>query len=400
MRYLTTSSNLRRRDRGDSWVSRLRERFSFKARPEQRGWRTEYVFLALVLGLTVFGLVMLSSASSVLAYKQTGDGYYYAKHQLFSGVLPGLLLFVIAWRIPYQRWQRFALPCLAATIVLLILPLVPGIGAPWGTANIWVQIGPISFQPNEVAKLTLVIFLAGWFAERGAGMTKDFWNGLLPFTLVVGAVAALLVLAPDFGTLMVYVAIAGAIYLVAGASWRHMIGLLSVGFFSLLMLILQFRHSAQRLTTFLHPELDPQGIGYQVNQALLAIGSGGLFGLGYGQSRQKLAYLPEVMGDSIFAIIAEELGLIFTVGLVAVYGIIAFRALRLARTTKDAFAQYLVIGITAWFIFQAIANMGAMLGLLPLTGVPLPLVSYGGTASAIMLAALGIVASVARSESK
>ena len=294
---------------------RLKNLFKIK-----RGWnRPDYFLLGLIFLLVVFGLAMLSSASNVESFQNhQGDAYYSFRHQLINGLLPGLILFFILSGINYRVWEKLTVLFFILSLVLLVLVFIPGLGQNYDRAQSWINIGGISFQPSEVVKLFLILGLAGWFSYRGPEMTKDFWNGLVPFAVILGLISIPIIRQPDLGTLVVIASIGLVMYFTAGARLTHLFSLILVGLGLFGILIAQAPYRAERLMTFIHPELDPQGIGYHINQAFLAIGSGGWFGLGFGQSLQKFAYLPEVMGDSIFAIIAEELGFIFTVGLAGV----------------------------------------------------------------------------------
>jgi cell division protein FtsW len=360
--------------------------------------RPDYFLLGLIFLIVIFGLVMLSSASGVESFRRYNDTYYLFRHQLLNGLLPGLILFFLLSRIDYHFWERFSVLFFVVSLIFLVLVFVPGIGSNLGgPARSWIDVGGIfTFQPAEIVKLLLILSLAGWFSYRGRETNKDFWNGLVPFAVVLGLISLLIVSQPDIGTLVVIIAISLIIYFVAGASLVHILGLILAGVGGFGLLIVQAPYRAERLITFLRPEFDPQGMGYHINQALLAIGSGGWFGLGFGQSRQKFAYLPEVMGDSIFAIIAEELGFVFTTVLIILFLLLAWRSLKLARAVTDDYARLLVIGIISWFIFQAFFNIAAMIGLLPVTGIPLPFVSYGGTALVTSLAAAGILINISR----
>lgn len=354
-------------------------------------------FMVILVGLIVtFGLVMLSSASSVLSFKRFDSTYYLFFRQLLRGLLPGVILFIILTKIDYRRWEKYSVAFFVASIALLLAVFIPGVGSDFGSAQSWISLGPISFQPSEIVKLFLILSLAGWFAYRGREKTKDFWNGLVPFVIFLAIISLLIILQPDLGTLIVVGMIAVSIYFTAGAKFSHLFSLFLTGVGAVGIFIALAQYRLDRLTTFLHPEIDPTGIGYHINQAFLAIGSGGLFGVGFGQSRQKFSYLPEVMGDSIFAIIAEELGFILTTGLVVAFLLLAWRGLRLAKRTEDDYARLVAIGIVSWFTIQAFFNIAAMLGLMPLTGVPLPFISYGGTALATSLAAAGILINISR----
>lgn len=374
---------------------RLLPNFNLFKRQKSLG-QLDYFLVTLIFIIVFFGLIMLSSASSVLSFQQKGYTYYFFWHQVLRGLVPGLILFFILAKIDYHRWEKFTVWFFILSIILLVLVFIPGLGASYGKAKSWLNFAGLSLQPTEIVKLLLIVSLAGWFSYRGKERNADFWNGLIPFALLLGLVSLLIVKQPDLGTLLVIITIAFVIYFTAGARLVHILGLMAVGLGSFGLLLTQMPTKVARLMTFLHPELDPQGVGYHINQAFLAIGSGGFFGLGFGQSRQKFAYLPEVMGDSIFAIIAEELGFIFTVALVIVFLLLAWRGFRLAQQVNDDYAKLLVIGIISWFTFQAFFNIAAMIGLMPLTGIPLPFISYGGTALATSLAAAGILVNISK----
>jgi len=222
----------------------------------------------------------------------------------------------------------------------------------------------------------------------------------VPFLCILGMIVLLLVLQPDVGTMTIIVAIAMIMYFVAGAAWRHVVAIGGLGLALLGILIKFAPYRAARLMTFVRPELDPQGVGYHINQALLAVGSGGFFGLGFGQSRQKFRYLPEVSGDSIFAVMAEELGFFITAAFIVILFLLLRRLIRLAVQAPDAFSRFVIVGVTAWFGIQGLVNISAMLGLMPLTGLPLPLISYGGTSLALSLFALGVVGNISKYTSK
>jgi cell division protein FtsW len=356
-------------------------------------------FLWLIAILVLFGLVMLMSASGPFGYQKFGDSLYFLKHQLTIGVLPGLLLFGICSFIDYRTWRPLALPALLVTIVLLVLVYIPGVGLESGGASRWIQLGPISFQPSEFVKVTFLLYVAAWLASRHEKDAHTIERGLVPFLAILGIITVLLVKQPNTGSMMVIVGSALLAYFVAGApmTWFLSLGAGAVGFVALLIRLTPYR--AARLMTFLHPELDPQGIGYHINQAFLAIGSGGFFGLGYGHSRQKYLYLPEVAGDSIFAVAAEEMGFLVMVGFLILLSILVWRCLTIARRAPDAFGTFLVTGIAAWIALQSFFNIASMIGLMPITGVTLPFVSYGSSAFIALSVGCGLVASVSKRSS-
>jgi cell division protein FtsW len=357
------------------------------------------VFTLLFLGVLIFGLLMLASASWPMSFDDfQGNGYYLFVHQLLFGVLPGVVGFLIAYFVPYQVYKRFALPMLGLSIFLLIIVFIPGLGVEIKGSHSWISLGAFSMQPSELVKFTFLMYVAAWLEGSMGKNVRDTMKGLVPFLIVLGIVMLLLLLQPDTGTMGIIVIMALAVYFVAGAPLKYFAFFGVAGALLLSLLFTFSPYRAERLTAFLHPELDKQGAGYQINQALLAVGSGGIFGRGYGHSLQKFQYLPEVAGDSIFAVIAEELGFVLTSVFVLLYVGMLFRGLVIAEHSPDTFGTYLVVGIMAWLGIQAFVNIGAMVGLLPITGVPLPFVSYGGTALAIAMTAVGVVLNVSRTQ--
>jgi len=356
----------------------------------------DYVLLGLFGFLLVTGIIMLSSAGVAMGYQEKGDIYFYLKRQIFFGLIPGLILLYAASKIDYRFWKKISLPALILSIGLLILVLIPGIGAARNGATRWINLGLLDFQPAEIVKISFLIYLAAWLAKRSGSEIKDFTAGFLPFILILGLITGLIVAQPDFGTMLIIAFTSVIVYFIGGAKLSHvlLLGLSSLGLLSLLIKFESYR--MRRFTTFLHPEFDPQGIGYHINQAFLAIGSGGFWGRGFGQSRQKFAYLPEAVSDSIFAIMAEELGFAFCFILVFAWLWLFQRGLKMASRAPDEFGRLLGTGIISLFVVQALINIGAMTGVVPLTGVPLPFISAGGTSLVISLAAVGILINISK----
>ncbi len=354
------------------------------------------VFLWLIGGLALFGMIMLLSASGPIGYQSFGDSLYFVKHQIKFGLLPGLILFAGVAYTDYRKWRVFALPALILSIVLLILVYVPGIGLHISGSSRWVKFGPIAFQPSEFVKVTFLIYVSAWLASRHEQDVHSLNRGLVPFLGALGVIMFLLVKQPNTGSMMVITGSALLCYFVAGAplGWFMGLGAGGAGLVAFLIKITPYR--AARFMTFLHPELDPKGIGYHINQAFLAIGSGGVFGLGYGHSRQKYLYLPEVAGDSIFAVMAEELGFLMTVLFMGAISTLVWRCLWLAQRAPDLFGTYLATGIGGWIALEAFFNIASMLGLMPITGVTLPFISYGSSAFLSLCIGCGFVASISR----
>ncbi len=355
----------------------------------------DWYLIGAIWFLVFFGLAIIASATVVIGW-QRGDNYFFLKNQILKGVIPGFLFFWCFYFLNYRRLEKVAIHMLFFSVFLLALVFVPGIGADWGTSNSWIRVFGFSLQPSEVVKLTFLIYLAALLSKKEKEHLKDFNYGFFPFLIVLGIVAGMMFLEPDTGTTMILVVMSIAVFFVAGGSLWHISWMGGLGVAGIWLMMKLSPYRAARLTTFLYPELDPRGIGYHINQALLAVGSGGWFGRGYGHSRQKFNYLPEVAGDSIFAIVAEELGFFIASIIVLVYVFIALRGLKLAASLDDQFAKLLVVGIITWFTFQSFVNIGAIIGVMPLTGVPLPFISYGGTSMVVSLAATGILANISR----
>jgi cell division protein FtsW len=339
---------------------------------------------------------MIASAGVIYSETRFADAYYFFKHQLLYGVVPGLIALYFCSRIDYHFWRKVSVPLFIVSIIFLILVFVPGVGSRIYGASRWIQLGPFSFQPSEMAKLSIIIYLAAWLEGRGLNRIKDMFEGFLPFLGIMGLIGFLVMKQPDTGTLGIIVISSFAIFFVSGASMRHIISFGGIGAVLLWILIKIEPYRLDRITSFLDPSADPQGIGYQINQALLAIGSGGLFGVGLGHSRQKFNYLPEPVGDSIFAITGEELGLIGAVFLVILFVLLAMRGIKIAKNSPDMFGRLLATGIITWIVFQAFINISANVALVPLTGVPLPFISYGGTSLVFLMAAIGILLNISR----
>lgn len=354
----------------------------------------------VIVGLTVFfvllGLAVLMSATGPIGVQRYGDSLYFVRRQLLSGVFPGVIGFFLLALIDYRKWKPFAFLALLVSLGLLVMAYLPGIGHAYGGSRSWVQLGGLTFQPSEFVKLTFLVYVAAWLAARRGKDAHDVQTGLVPFLLALGSVMLLLILQPDTGSMAVIVAISLSLYFISGAPMSWFIGLCMLGGGIVAALIKFSPYRAARFMTFLHPELDPKGIGYHINQAILAIGSGGFWGLGYGHSRQKYLYLPEVDSDSIVAIMAEELGFLIMALLFFAFGWLVWRCFKISRESEDRFGSYLAAGIGTWLAVQFFLNVGSMCGLLPITGVTLPFISHGGSAMAVMLSAMGLVAGIPR----
>ncbi len=345
--------------------------------------------------LIVFGLVMLFSASSVVSYARFGNTSYYFVHQLF-GLGVGLAAFWAIARIDYHLWRKFALFFLLASIVLLLLVFVPGIRAEHGSARSWIVLFGFSFQPSELVKLSFLIYLTTWLEAKKHSL-GSFSGGVIPFLVILGIISALMIAQPDLGTLFIIASTALVVFFVGGGKIKHIFLTLCLAAL-LLFIALSARSSYQsdRFKCLKDPTYSAQDKCYQVNQSLIAVGSGGWLGRGLGQSRQKFMYLPEVWGDSIFPIIAEEIGFVFSTFLILLYLFIFYRGLMIARAAPDIYGSALAIGIVVWLAIQTFLNIGGMLNLVPMTGVPLPFVSAGGSAILSALMAMGILVNISK----
>ena len=360
--------------------------------------RDRILLLGATAALVSVGLVMVLSASSVQAYEDYGSSFlFFLRQAAYAGV--GAAGLWVASRMRYGAWRHLCLPFLAVTAGLLVLVLIPGVGRVAGGSARWIELGPVTIQPSEPAKLAVIAFAAALLAGRWQRLA-DPRQLALPLVPVVGSICVLILLQPDMGTAVIVVGTVGALAFAAGARLKHMfvatLGLVTLGFG--LIFIEGYRWA--RFLSFSDPWQDPQGSGYQAIQSLTALGSGGLFGLGLGAGRQKWDYLPNAHTDFIFSIIGEELGLIGALLVLALFGLLVYAGARVALHAPDTFGRLLAAGITGWFAVQALTNLGAVTGLLPITGVPLPFVSFGGSALVFSLVAVGILISISRSSGR
>jgi cell division protein FtsW len=362
--------------------------FRKKSFEERRQISVDFWLAASVIILVSFGVVMVYNSSVAIAVRDFSDKYYYAREQL-RWLIIGLISLIFFARIDYRRWRQAALPLMVVTVALLILVFIPGFGYKAYGAYRWIKIFFINFQPAELAKLSLVIYLSVWLSSPEK-------NRLGAFLLLIGALAGLIVAEPDLGTAIVLGGTGILMFFGSGAPVREVIAVLAGFSVTGIFLAVLAPYRLNRIMTFLNPDSDPLGASYQIRQALLAIGSGGIFGLGLGKSRQKYEYLPEANTDSIFAIIAEETGIFGSVILLAFLLFVIWRGIRIARRQRDPFGRLLALGITGWFGVQSLLNISAIVGIMPLTGIPLPLVSYGGSSLVITMTALGILLNISK----
>lgn len=358
--------------------------------------RPDYLIALVVAVLTVAGLVIVYSASFAIGLHDFGDVNYFIVRQSIGASIGAVAMLVLA-RIDYHRLARWSPLILLLALIGLAAVLVPGIGVNSNGAHRWIRLGPLPpVQPSEFAKLAMVIYIAAWLAAKGA-QVRQFSLGVMPFVLMVGLVGGLIMLEPDMGTFLVIVLTTSTMFFVAGSSLSHVITLAASGFACCTLLIFVEYYRFQRfVVSFLNPESDPDGRGFQILQLLIALGSGGLRGLGLGESRQKFFYVPGAHTDGIFAIAGEELGFIGAVVLLSLFAVLVFRGLRTAVKAPDDFGYLLAVGITCWIAYQSVINIGGITRTLPLTGIPLPFLSYGNSALIATLAAVGVLLSISR----
>jgi cell division protein FtsW len=345
--------------------------------------------LATALVLLSVGVVMVYSASAIVAAERFHDPHFFLKKQLFWAVLGSLALWA-ALRLDYRRLEGWMLPLLIVATVMLVLVFVPPFGQSINGTRRWLRLGPVSFQPAELAKLSLVVFLAAFLARRRESL-DDFWRGFLPPLAIAGTLALLVVAQPDLGNAVTLVSLTFALLFLAGSRVRHLSVVLLAALPLVVIAILAAPYRLRRVLAFVDPWQDPRGSGFQIIQSWLALGAGGPLGRGIGESRQKLFYLPEAHTDFIFAIIGEELGFVGAVAVVALFVVLVWRGLRIGLRAPDAFGAYLALGITVLLGTQAVVNLGVVTGLLPTKGLPLPFISFGGSALVVTMLATGVL---------
>jgi cell division protein FtsW len=345
---------------------------------------SRYLFF-IVTALTLFGLLMIGTSSMVDAARNFGDKWYYLKLQSMWTIIAFLAMIFFS-RFDHRKLQKYAFGLLAVSLVLLVAVLIPGIGVKLLGARRWINIG-ISIQPSEITKLFSAVYFSSLLTKPG----KHF-----QFIGVLGLICGLIMLEPDLGTTLVIIGMSMLLYFGSGGSLLHLGTFSAVGLILILLMIVVSPYRLNRLKSYMDVSHDPLGSSYQIRQALIALGSGGVFGQGLGQSKQKYTFLPETTTDSIFAVIGEELGLFGTAAILLVYLILINKGLKVAKSAKSKFSSNLAISLTAMIGFQALINISAITALVPLTGIPLTFISYGGSSLLIMLSAAGILINIAR----
>lgn len=356
--------------------------------------RVDIVLFAVTIVLLCIGVVMVHSASSVISFQKFHDAFYYAKRQVLWAAL-GVILMLMMANYDYHNLRKFAPKIAVVSFIFLAVVLIPGVGSNRGGSQAWLGIGSFGIQPSEFAKLGLIIFLAHYLADASERM-QSFRRGLLPPLGMALVAVGLIMLEPDLGQSVVIMGTTIILLFAAGARISHLAGLGGVGLgaFGVLVAIAPYR--MDRITSFLNPWKDPLGTGYQIIQSLYALGSGGVLGLGLGNSRQKYLYLPEPQTDFVYSILGEELGFLGTAAVLALFGVVVWRGFRTAILAPDEFGSLLAVGITGMITVQVLINVGVVTGSIPATGITLPFISYGGSSLTLMLTGVGILLNISR----
>lgn len=365
--------------------------------------KMDLLLLGIVAVLTVFGLAMVASVSVFQSYQLTeriygeGSNSFYLWRGFIHTILGlGVMMFMSV--VPYRLWERFAKPLFLTSLVLLVMVLIPGLNSGWGTSSSWLKIGPVTFQPSEILKLTFIFYLSVWLQKREQ-LIGTFQEGFMPFAILLLISTIIVAIEPDLGTFLILVSIGCVMFFIAGGSLLHLLLGGSLATAIGLPIILQKEYVRARFMAFLSPDdlSIKDTFGYQIKQALIAIGSGGMFGVGYGKSIQKFGYLPEVQADMIFAAMAEELGFFRLLIVLAMFIVLVARGYRIAQHAPDRFGFLVATGITTWIAVQTIVNICVNVGLFPLTGLTLPFISYGGSSLMCLLAGIGILLNISAS---
>lgn len=361
---------------------------------EEKYSNIDFPLFIITLLLILIGLIMIMSASGVRAYNLYGNAHYFFTRQLIFA-LAGLAIMIIASTIDYNIYYRNSKKILALGFFLLILVLIPGVGRTAGGATRWISLGFFDFQPSEAIKIALIIYISSFISRKPAKIQK-FKDGILPVIIIIGLSAILIMQQPDMGTAVNIIGFSFILLLVGGMKLKHLFGLSVPGVLFMVYYISSAPYRLNRVQAFLNPWEDPRGTGYHIIQSLLALGSGGLTGVGPGNSRQKFLYLPEPGTDFIFAILGEEFGLIGAGFVIILFGLLAYRGVLIALNAKNLFGSLLAIGIISMIIIQVLINIGAVTALLPVTGITLPFISYGGSSLLISFYAVGILLNISR----
>lgn len=357
--------------------------------------QVDKIFIISFLALLVSGLTVFVSASLGIYAKNNAQFTSIIFSQIFFGLFLGLIGCFATSKIPYKFWQKYSFYLFLLSVIATLLVFIPGVGVTHGGATRWIYIFGMSFQPLECLKIGFIIYYAAWIS----GMRDKIGTikyGLVPFIVLIGIIGAILLAQPDTDSFIIISVVGMAMYLIGGAKWRHIFSIVALGLIGLTVVVLMRPYLLSRIDTFMHPEKNPLGAGYQIQQSLIAVGSGEIFGRGLGQSIQKYKFLPESIGDAIFPIAAEEFGFVGSVIIVLLFIFFILRGLKLASAAPDVFSRLLVIGIVILIGIQSFLNIASMIGVIPLSGSPLIFFSQGGTALFFTLAEIGIIINISK----
>lgn len=364
-----------------------------------KGTKVDKIFLGIVIALTLGGIIMFVSASLGILAKNETKFYGVLTSQLLFGLLGGSIVLYATLRVPYKFWREYSLIIFIASLLITALVFVPHIGFTHGGARRWINVFGFSMQPVEILKIAFIIYFAAWLSWV-KNKVRDVKWGILPLVIFILLIGGLLLKQPDTKSVILMAISAFAMLFVSGVSYKQIFIMIAVCLVGASILVSVTPYLRDRVNTFLHPSHDPSGSSYQLQQSLIAIGSGGIFGRGLGQSIQKFNYLPEPQGDSIFAVIGEELGFVGCIVLLLLFIAFAFRGFKIAYYAPDSFSKLFVVGIITLFTAQSFMNIASISGVFPLTGVPLVFISQGGTSLMIALGTIGIVLNISQFQKK
>lgn len=361
--------------------------------------KIDKIFLGIVFAITIIGVIMFTSASLGILARNEAKFYGVLTNQFIFGVTGGMIALYIGYKIPYKFWRKYSLFLFIFSILLTASVFIPGIGSSHGGAKRWLNILGVSFQPVEFLKIAFIIYFSSWLSWAKTKVS-DLRFSILPLLVLLGIISLILLKQPDTKSLILMTSTALVMLFISGTPWKYILGLFLVSIFSFIILAFFKPYLMERIETFIHPNRDSSGSSYQLQQSLIAIGSGGMFGRGLGQSIQKFNYLPEPQGDSIFAIIGEELGFLGGIILICLYVAFALRGYKIAYKSPDSFSKLFVMGTITMIVFQSFMNIASIVGVFPLTGVPLVFISHGGTALFLSLGVIGIILNISKHNQK
>jgi cell division protein FtsW len=360
--------------------------------------KVDFPFLLIISILTTFGIIIFISASLGISAKSEVKYYSILTNQLLLGLVGGSIFAFIFSKFPIKFLRKYSFWAFIASIILMFAVFIPGLGLTHGGATRWIELGPLSFQPSEILKVTYILYLATWLSMVGKKGVQTMHDGFIPFLIISGLAALGLILQKDNDTMIVMMTAGTSMFFLAGARIKHLLILVLIALIALSALIAVRPYIRERIMSFFNPESNLQTTGFQSQHSVTAIGSGGFNGRGFGQSLQKFTYLPEPVGDSIFAVASEEFGFIGAVGLIVLFLLFGWRGLKISNNIKDSFSRLVVVGVVILICVQAFWNMATMMRIIPISGLPLPFVSHGGTALFFTLCACGILLNISRQQ--